>query len=167
MIKRFSAIFLLLMLGFNYAVFAEDNWQFTESANSTQYSTINPYESGNIYTPYVSSPDNIYVDNENNDYSYSGHVYTNTQNQANVSKKKDGTFSENHPVITGIGVGALVVGVLALGWLLSDNDNDDDKDYHRHNEHDKAFSHNDNHGHHQPPPPKHHSHQHDYSHNYR
>lgn len=164
MFKRLSAIFLLLILGFNYAVFAEDNWQFAEPVSSNQYSTVNPYESGNTYTPYVTSPNNMYVDvDEDNDYSYSGHVYTNTQNQANVSKKKDGTFSENHPVITGIGVGALVVGVLALGWLLSDND----KEHHSDDSHDKAFSHHDNHGHHTPPPPKHHGHQHDYSHNYR
>ena len=122
MIKRLSAVFLLLILGFNTAVLAEDYWQFSEPAVSTQYSTVNPYESGNTYTPYVTSPDNIYVEDEDNTYSYSGHVYTNTQNQAKTSNnKKDGTFSENHPILTGIGIGALVVGVLAVGWLLSDN----------------------------------------------
>ena len=61
----------------------------------------------------------------NNDYS------------TNTKAENGGTFSENHPILTSLGIGILIAGMV-VGAVVMDTDNEDDCDYCRHhNEHNR------------------------------
>ena len=151
MLKKIFSIFLLLMFGFYNLALAEENWMFSApTTDYTNFSTTNT-------TPYSNysnqNNNNIYYYNDN-EYSLSGRVNTTQPIQTtSVSKenknKNNGSFTENHPVLTGIGVGAVVLGALALGIMASSNDYDRHEHHHHNNHyppHHRNGHHNSHHG---------------------
>jgi len=128
--NRLISAILLIVIGLHSVVFAEENWVFNNN-ETPQFSTVNKY-------PTIPISD---------EHSYRGSVATNINynsyselpnlNSSNVSTAQaKGSFSEEHPVITGLGVGALVLGAVAVGVLAAVADDDDDY-YRRHHDEDR------------------------------
>ena len=156
--KRILAIFLVLLMSASNLAFSAENWVFTApgSNNSTYYNNTyaQPVESNRPYQAY--SSDDAYYGTVTTNVIPREQEYTyNTQTTSNNTeyKPQKASFSDRHPILTGLGIGALVLGAAAF-TLLSD----DDDDYR--NDRDRR----------PPPPPRdrdnshHHNHQH-HSHN--
>ena len=142
MMKKIFATFLLSLLGFYSAVWAEEGWLFnTPVQNNVNYSTqstVSPNSTAYYADPnYSNTNSNIYYYN-NNENSLSGRVNQtqqvlttqpaqSVQQVQSADDSKDGSFAENHPILTGLGIGVLALGGLALGLLSSDSDDDCDK----------------------------------------
>ena len=155
---KLCAVALLFTIGFNTVVLAEENWQYSaENYNQNYSAATNSYSNSTNENNY----NNTYnINAVSDEYSYSGHVYTNTNilnntTSTKTTEKNNSSFSDNHPVITGVGIGILAIGLIAVGALISDNDNDHRKSMHkdRHNRdyqahHDRPHDHHSPHSHH-------------------
>lgn len=114
--KLFALILTFIFISMNNYAFATEYWQFSNSGTDEETTTYT------TYAPYPNS--STYYGNVEN-YST---VNTPANTTTTVEQTKE-SFSEKHPILTGIGLGALVLGVVALGILGSD---DDDR-YHHNN----------------------------------
>ncbi|MBR6098988.1 hypothetical protein IKP85_04505 [bacterium] len=142
MVRKLVAILILFLFSMNYAAFGDQTWLFDDGNNnnvpytntSTQYPT-NPISDeqsfrGSVntstYLPQpVNTQPNTYVSPNTNTYYNPQPVVTTT------TPEQKGSFVEEHPVLTGVGAGALLLGLVTVGLLLSD----DDDDYYRRNRH--------------------------------
>lgn len=101
------------------------NWVFTapNSTNTNQYNTYSNselIESNNSYRAY--SSDNAYYGTIQTN-TIPEQSYTNTQTTNNdypEYKTTSPSFSQSHPILTGIGVGALLIGSAAFALWSED-----------------------------------------------
>ena len=130
--KILATILSIFIFSFNSA-FAE-GWVFTaadkygNNQNSNPNSGITTDVAG-TYQPYqaVSTPEVYYGSVNTNEVQYN----PNNPNNTNYSPVENESFSQRHPILTGIGVGALVLGAVALTALTYD----DEEQYHHHPHH--------------------------------
>lgn len=145
--KRICALMLLFVtFGVNCSVLAQDNWVFTAPAQqSVNMYDINYTNNGvsteDAYTGRVDT--SVYTNtysNYGNSNNYTTVTPSNTYNPPPITvqpvavtptyetqlktteAEPKKTFSENHPVIAGAGLGVALLGLGALVWLLSDDD---------------------------------------------
>ena len=152
--KIFIAILIIFIYTCNL-VFAE-NWVFTapnSNYNSTYYNTnAQVVESNRPYQAY-SSDDAYYGTVTTNVIPEQSYTYNNTSTTQNSEyNAKTTSFSQRHPILTGLGIGVLAVGALAVTALATDTDN---YNYRRYDSHHDEYRHNDNH---RPPHNNHHEH---------
>ena len=114
--------------------------------------------SENNYDGYITPNTQIYIDDiEDTEECYKGSVKyapqpvpttaqspLNNNTSTNTKEKKSGTFSENHPVLTGLGMCILIAGMV-MGAVMLDTDADDDdcnhcRHHHKHHNHHNSHS---------------------------
>jgi len=120
--KIFSAFIVLGILTCN-ASYAQDYWIFTpETTQQMQQAAPQDYYYNNNYYN-ENYNDNYYDSTDNNAYYgenyYNGQVTT-TVPTAAIPQKEE-SFSEKHPILTTIGVGAALAGIVAAGFFLADS----------------------------------------------
>lgn len=122
-IKKFFASFLVLGMLTCNVTYAQDYWVYTpQTVNQTQ--TIPQqgyYYSNNYYTNNYNDPYNNASYYNSNYYNGQVSTVTTTTTTTTATQNKE-SFSDRHPVLSAIGVGAVVVGALAAGFLLSDDE---------------------------------------------
>ncbi len=157
--KRICALLLLIVtFGINCSALAQENWVFTAPVQQPASSyninyTNNGVSTDEAYTGRVDT--SVYTNtysNYNNTNNYTTVTPSNTYTQTTYTQpvvttptydtqlrtteaERKKTFSENHPVIAGAGLGIALLGLGAVAWLLSDSDKDKKKNEHHSSEH--------------------------------
>ena len=112
-------------LGSQTWVFDDNNNNVPYTDTSIQYPT-KPISDEQSFRGSVNS--NTYLPQTYNTYSttQSVNTYSSAITQPAVvnNNKSDGSFVENHPMLTGIGAGGLLLGLTTIDLLLFDDDDD-------------------------------------------